>query len=180
MGDVDNGIDGVEVILPESHSEFEGRHRDRHQVNDWNMFKGGTGHDEAEQGQEEGRERTGVDCKQEERKPQEKPTLVRTQDPSTPDDDAISYDILKSNSRRWVSSREMLADDVRVRVLCGLHGTDVDEKNAAEHHQPIWYSENPFTERARGGVVHAVAARRDTGTDELKGEDDGKGPINRR
>jgi hypothetical protein len=64
------------------------------------MFKGGAGHDEAEQGQEEGRKRTGVDCKQDEGKPQEIPTLVRTQDPSTPDDDAISYDILKSNSGR--------------------------------------------------------------------------------
>jgi hypothetical protein len=65
----------------------------------------------AEQGQEEGRKRTGVDCKEEERKPQENPTLVRTQDPSTPDDDAIGYDILKSNSGRSVSSRDMLADD---------------------------------------------------------------------
>jgi hypothetical protein len=33
--------------------EQGGPHRDRHQVNDWSMFKGGTGRGEAIQGQEE-------------------------------------------------------------------------------------------------------------------------------
>ena len=49
-------------------------------------------------------------------------------------------------------------------VLRGLHGTNVDEKNAAEHHQPILQTENPLIERAIGGAVHAIA-RRDTGAD---------------
>ena len=93
--DVVNGIDRVEdIVPPESHSELGGRHHDRYQVEYWNTFKGGTGYDEAKQSQEEGRKRTDVDCKQEDRNPQENPTLVRTKDPSTPDDDAISYDIL--------------------------------------------------------------------------------------
>jgi len=54
-------------------------------------------------------------------------------------------------------------------VLCGLHGTDVDEKNAAKHHQSIWHTDglSPLFENAIGG-------------DELNGEDDGKDPINSR
>ena len=41
--------------------EQGGSHRDRHQVDDWSMFKGRSGRGEATQGQEEGRKRTGVD-----------------------------------------------------------------------------------------------------------------------
>jgi hypothetical protein len=61
----------------------------RRQVNDWNMSNGGTSHSEARQGQEVGRKRTGVDYKHDHRNHQDNPTLVRTQDPSPPYDDAV-------------------------------------------------------------------------------------------
>lgn len=62
-------------------------------MNDWKMFKGGTGRVEAEQGQEE-RKRTGVDSKHDNRNNQDNPALVRGEDPSPPDDDVVGDDIL--------------------------------------------------------------------------------------
>ena len=71
-------------------NERDGPRCDRRQVNDWNMLKGGMSHSEARQGQEDGRKRTGVDDKHDHRNRQDNPTLVRTQDPSPPDHDAVS------------------------------------------------------------------------------------------
>ena len=76
---------------PGSHfqNKHDKPHCDRRQVNDWNMLKGEMDHSEAKQGQEDRRKRTGADYKHDHRNNQDNPTLVRTQDPSPPDDDAV-------------------------------------------------------------------------------------------
>jgi hypothetical protein len=72
--------------------------------------------------------RTGVDSKCNDRSHQDNPTLVRTQDPSPPDDDAVSDNKLNHNSGRRVSLRGMLVEDMRVRGRYSvLFNTDVDE-----------------------------------------------------
>ena len=107
LGDVDHA--GEEGIMHPfmSGNEQGSPHRNRHQVNDFR----GTGHSEAKQGQEEGRKRTDVDYEHDNWKHQNDLTLVRTQDPSPPDDDAVCDNILNQNSERWVSPQRMFADD---------------------------------------------------------------------
>jgi hypothetical protein len=97
---VDHVVEGIKMhggfLLGNEHG---GPHCDHHQVNDWEMFKGGTVHGEAKRGQEEGRKRTSVDSKRDDRNHQDNPTLIRTQNPSPPDDDTIGNDILNQNFR---------------------------------------------------------------------------------
>ena len=99
LGDVEHVDDGIirRLAFPYSNERDGPQHND-HQVNDWNMSKGGTGHGEAKRGQEEERKRTSVDCKHDDRNHQDNLTLVRTQNPSPPDDDAISNDVLNQDS----------------------------------------------------------------------------------
>jgi len=62
---------------------------DRRQINDWKRFEGGrVGNADQERGGGS-KKRTGVD-----RKHQDDPILIRTQDPGTPDHDTISHNIL--------------------------------------------------------------------------------------
>jgi hypothetical protein len=99
------------------------------------MFKEGTGYSEVKQGQEEGRKRTCVDWKHDHQNHQDNPTLVRTQYPSPPDNDAIGDNKLTHNSGRRVSSQGMLVENVRVRGQYSvLFDTDVDQWNVREHH----------------------------------------------
>ena len=65
LGDVDYAVEG-HLGSPFRKKPDSPRH-DCHQVDDWIKFKEGTGHDAAKQGQEEGRRRTGVDCKHNDR-----------------------------------------------------------------------------------------------------------------
>ena len=71
--------------------------------------------DKVEQGQEDGRKRTGVDRKHDDRNHQDNLALVRTQYPGPPDDDAVGDNKLNRDSKRCISSRKMLEDDIRVR-----------------------------------------------------------------
>jgi hypothetical protein len=64
-----------------------------------------------------GGKRTSVDSKRDDRKHPDNPTLVRTQDPSPPDEYAVGDNILNqiSGSRvSWLSTRGMIVNDVRV------------------------------------------------------------------
>jgi hypothetical protein len=76
----------------------------------WITFKGGTGHTVRKGKVKKG---IGVGCKDDYRKHQGEGdlTLARTQDPSSPDDDAICDNILNKDPGNWVSARGMLVDD---------------------------------------------------------------------
>jgi hypothetical protein len=75
-------------------SEPCGPQRDRRQIDNWDRFNGGTEHGETKYDQEVGRKHTGVDSKHHDGSHQDNCTLVRTQDPSSPDNNAIGDNIL--------------------------------------------------------------------------------------
>ena len=113
LGDVDHAVEDKIHLDSPSRNQLDSPHHNCDQVKDWIKFKEGTGHSAPKQGQLEERKRTGVDCKHDNRNHQDNLTLVRTQDPSPPDDDTVGDNKLKSSERR-VSSRGIFTGDVRV------------------------------------------------------------------
>ena len=110
-----------------------GPHCNRHQVDDWSILKGRTNRGEVTQGQEEGRKRTGVDCEHDHRSHQDNPSLVRTQDPGPPDDDAIGDKILNQKSRETDQFTGGAWGQYVYEAGTALCCTHVDEKNVVEN-----------------------------------------------
>jgi hypothetical protein len=99
-------------------NDLHGPHHDRNQINRWMKFKERRimqVMDKIEQCQEDGRRRTGIDCKHNDRNHQDGLALVRTQDPSPPDNNAVGNNKLNQDSKRCISSQGMLVDGVRVQ-----------------------------------------------------------------
>ena len=81
-----------EPAIPQE-NDLGGAQCDRRQINDWKRFEGGWVR-QSRSRREEQRKRTGVDEKDDDRKHQDHPILVRTQDPGPPDHDTIDDNIL--------------------------------------------------------------------------------------
>jgi hypothetical protein len=92
----------------------------------------GTGHGEAKQGREDGKKRTCVDSEHDHWNHEDNLSLVRTQDPSPPHDDAIRDDKLDQNSRKRVRSWRVLVDDVTLLTLMRRMSNNVDSQADAE------------------------------------------------
>ena len=119
-----------------------------------------------------------MDYKYDHQNPQDNPTLVRTQDPSPPYDDAVS-----DNELNYVLGDGSVHEDSAGTWQCS---TDIDEKNVVEYYRPRQRGYELRVQYligiARNSVVTAEAPCDSAAprVEAYKCEDDGKDPMHGR